>query len=145
MASSLITSWQINGKQWKQWKALFSWVPKSLSMLLSAMKLRHLLLGRKAMTNLDSKSSNITLLTKVCISSGFSSSHVWMWELDHKEGRAPKNWCFQTGTGEDFWESLGQQGDQICQSWRKSILNIHWKDWGWSSNMLATWCEEPAH
>ena len=27
---------------------------------------------------------------------GFSSSHVWMWELDHKEGWVPKNWCFQT-------------------------------------------------
>ena len=27
---------------------------------------------------------------------GFSSSHIWMWELDHKEGWAPKNWCFQT-------------------------------------------------
>ena len=27
---------------------------------------------------------------------GFSSSHVQMWELDHKEGWAPKNWCFQT-------------------------------------------------
>ena len=25
---------------------------------------------------------------------GFSSSHIWMWELDHKEGQAPKNWCF---------------------------------------------------
>ena len=25
---------------------------------------------------------------------GFSVSHVWMWELDHKEGRMPKNWCF---------------------------------------------------
>ena len=25
---------------------------------------------------------------------GFSSSHVWMWELDHEEGWAPKNWCF---------------------------------------------------
>ena len=27
---------------------------------------------------------------------GFSSGHVWMWELDHKEGWAPKNWCFWT-------------------------------------------------
>ena len=27
---------------------------------------------------------------------GFSSSHVWMWEMDHKEGWASKNWCFQT-------------------------------------------------
>ena len=57
-----------------------------------------------------------------------------MWELDYKESWASKNWCFQTGAGEDSWESLGQQGDQICQSWRKSILNMHWKDWGWSSN-----------
>ena len=33
-------------------------------------------------------------------SDGFSSSHVWMWELDHKEGWEPKNWCFWTGAGE---------------------------------------------
>ena len=51
---------------------------------------RHLILGRKAMTNLDSvlKSRDISLPTKVCMTSqsyGFSSSHVWMWELDHKE------------------------------------------------------------
>ena len=37
------------------------------------------------------------LPTNVCIVNyGFSSSHVWMWELDHKEGRVLKNWCFQT-------------------------------------------------
>ena len=49
---------------------------------------RHLLLGRKAMTNLESglKSKNITLQTKGPYSQsyGFSSNHVWMWELDHK-------------------------------------------------------------
>ena len=33
------------------------------------------------------------------------------------------------GVGEDSWESHGLQGDQTSQSWRKSILNIHWKDW----------------
>ena len=59
---------------------------------------RHLLLGRKAMTNLDGvfKSRDITLLTKVRIVKGmdFSSSHVQIWELDHKEGWALKNWCF---------------------------------------------------
>ena len=39
---------------------------------------------------------------------GLSSSHVWMWELDHKESptEALKNWCFWTGTGEDSWDSL---------------------------------------
>ena len=51
------------------------------------------------------------------------------------------------GVGEDSWESLGLQGDQISQSKRKSTLNIHWKDWcwSWSSNSLATWCEELTH
>ena len=59
---------------------------------------RHLLLGRKAMTNPDSvlKSRDISLLTMVGIVKDFSSSHVLMWELEHKEGWAPKNWCFQT-------------------------------------------------
>ena len=60
---------------------------------------RHLLLGRKAMTNPDSvlKSRDITLLTRVCIVKlWFSSSHVWMWELDHKEIWTLKNWCFWT-------------------------------------------------
>ena len=59
---------------------------------------RHLLLGRKVMTNLDSilKSRNITLPTKVHLvkAIGFSSGHVWMWELDYKESWALKNWCF---------------------------------------------------
>ena len=36
---------------------------------------------------------------------GFSSSHVWMWELDHKEGWAPKNWCFQIVVLEKTLES----------------------------------------
>ena len=55
------------GKQWKQWQTFFSWAPKSLQMVIAAMKF--LLLGRKAMTNLDSilKSKDITLLTKVCL------------------------------------------------------------------------------
>ena len=47
--------------------------------------------------------------------------------------------------GEDSWESLGLQGDQTSQYWRKSTLNTHWKDWSWSSNTLATWCEELTH
>ena len=41
--------------------------------------------------------------------------------------------------------SHGQQGDQTNQSYRKSVLNIHWKDWCWNSNPLATWCEELSH
>ena len=65
MASGPITSWQIDGETVAD---LFFWAPKSLQVVTAAMK-RHLLLGRKVMTNVDSilKSRDITLLTKVCL------------------------------------------------------------------------------
>ena len=70
---------------------------------------RHLLLGRKVMTNLDSilKSRVITLPTKVLLIKAmvFSSSHVWMWKLDYKESWALKNWCFWTVVLEKTLES----------------------------------------
>ena len=48
---------------------------------------------------------------------GFSSSHVQMWELDHKESWALKNWCFWTrGVREDSWESFGVQGNLTSPS-----------------------------
>ena len=47
---------------------------------------------------------------------GFSSSHAQMWELDHKEDRAEELMLSNYGVGEEFWESLGQQGDQTSQS-----------------------------
>ena len=58
---------------------------------------RCLLLRRQVMTNLDSmlKSRDVILPTKVHLVS-FSSSHVWMWELDYKKSWAPKYWCFWT-------------------------------------------------
>ena len=40
LASSPITSWQIDGKQWKQWLTLFFWAPKSLQMVSAAVKLK---------------------------------------------------------------------------------------------------------
>ena len=66
MAFSPITSWQIDGETMET-VTNFSWAPKSLQMMTAAMKLRHLLLGRKAMTNLDSilKSRDINLQTKL--------------------------------------------------------------------------------
>ena len=56
------------------------------------------LLGRKAMTNINSMLKSWDFAEKGLSSQsyGFSSSHVWMWELDYKESRAPKNWCFWT-------------------------------------------------
>ena len=69
---------------------------------------RPLLLGRKAMTNLDSILKSRHYVANKGLSSksnGFSSSHVWMWELDYKERWAPKNWCFWTVVLEKTLES----------------------------------------
>ena len=75
---------------------------------------------------------------------GFSSSHVWMLELDYRENWVLKNWCFEL----QCWRRLlrvpwtaGRSNQSIL---KKSALNIYWKDWCWSwnSNTLATWYEE---
>ena len=69
---------------------------------------RCLLPGRKAMTNLDSILKSRHHFTNKGLYSqsyGFSSSHMWIWGLDHKEGWAPKNWCFWTVVLEKTLES----------------------------------------
>ena len=71
MASGPITSWEIDGKQWKQCQTLFFWAPKSLQMVTAAMKLKDAYsLEAKLTTNLDSifKSRDITLPPKVVLS-----------------------------------------------------------------------------
>ena len=83
MASGPITSWEIDGETVETVSDFIFWAPKSLQMVTVAMKIkRHLLLGIKAMTNLDNilKSRDITLPTKVHLVKAvvFSSSHVWM-------------------------------------------------------------------
>ena len=88
MVSGPITSWQIDGET----EANFIWGVSKITAdddCNHEIK-RHLLIERKSMTNLDNifKSRDITLSTQVCLISqsyGFSSSHVWMWELDSKE------------------------------------------------------------
>ena len=79
------------------------------------------------MSNLDSllKSRDITLPTKLWLvkAMDFSSSHVWMWELEYKESWAAKNWCFWTVVLEKTFESpLDTKGIQPVhpkgnQSW----------------------------
>ena len=86
------------GKQWKQWQTLFRGSKITADGDCSHEIKRHLLLGRKAMTNLDSilKGRDITFPTKVRLVKAmvFFSSHVWMWELDYKENWVLKNWWF---------------------------------------------------
>ena len=72
------------------------------------LKKRRLLLGRKALANLDTilKSRSITLPKNVHqVKAWFSSSHVWMWGLDHKDSWVPKNWCFWTVALDKTFES----------------------------------------
>ena len=132
MLSGPITSWQIDGKQWKQWQTLFSWAPKSLQMVTTSMKLKDtfFLEGKydKPRQHIKKQRHYFTHKGPYSQSYGFSSSHVWMWELDYKEKWTPKNCCFWTGVGEDSWESLGLQGDPTSPFWRKSVLNVDWKD-----------------
>ena len=70
---------------------------------------RRLFLGRKAMTNQDSvlKSKRHHFVDKGPYSQGYglSRSHIWFWDLDHKECRAPQNWCFWTVMLEKTLES----------------------------------------
>ena len=141
-----ITSWQIYGEIVKTVTDFILGGSKITADGKCSLEIkRHLHLGRKVMTNPDSilKSRDIILPTKGLSSQsyGFSSSQVWMRELNYKESWALKNWCFWTVVLE---KTLGLQGDPTSLSYMKSALNIHWKDWCWSwnSNTLATWCEQ---
>ena len=118
---------------------------------------RHLLFGRKVMTNIDSILKSCHYFTKKrhyftnkCPSSqsyDFSSSHVWMWELEYKESWVLKNWC--------FWTVVLDKALRVSWTARRSNQSIlkeinpeySWKDWCWSwnSNTLATWCEVLTH
>ena len=91
MASGPISSWKIDGEMMETvTNFIFLDSKMTADGDCSHETKRHLLLGRKAMTNLDSvlKNRDITLPTKVCIVKDmvFSSSHVWVRELAHKEG-----------------------------------------------------------
>ena len=100
MVSDSITSWQIQGDKMKAMTDFILLGSKVTTGSNCSHEIkRRLLLGRKAMTNLDSmlKSKDITLMKKVHRQNyGFSSSQERMWELDHKEGWALRNWWLQT-------------------------------------------------
>ena len=109
MASGPITSWQIEGEQVEQWQILFSLAPKPLRMVTTAMKLKDDCSWKKsyAKTRQRIQKQRHYFANKGLSSQsyGLSSGHVWIWELAHKEGWAPKNWCFWTVVLENTLES----------------------------------------
>ena len=139
------------GKQWKQWQALFWGFQNHCRWWQQPWIKRCLVLGRKVMTNLDRvlKSRDITLPTKVHLVKAMTFSVVmygcesWTikkaecWRID-----AFELWCWIRLLRAPWTARRSNQSIL-----RKSVLNIHWKDWcwSWSSNTLATWCENLTH
>ena len=105
MTSDTITSWQIDGQTVSEFISGGSKITADGDC--SHEIERRLLLGRKVMTNLDSilKSRDITDKSSHSQSYGFSSGHEQIWEWDHKENWAPKNWCFWTVVLEEIIDS----------------------------------------
>ena len=104
MASGPITSWKIDGEQWKQWETISLGSKITTDGDCSHNIKRCLLLGRKAMTNLESmlKSRNITLPTKVCIVKAMVFSVVMYrcesWTIkkaEHWRIDAFELWCYR--------------------------------------------------
>ena len=150
IASSSITSWQIDGETMKSMTEFILGGSKITADGDCSHKIkRWFLLGRKAMTNLDSilKSRDITLPTKVHLVKAMFFPLVMYGYKSWTVKKAERWRILNCGVGEDSWESLGLQGDLTSQFKGKSVLNIHWKDWCWSwnSNTLAAWCEELIH
>ena len=106
MASGPITLWQIDGGNNGNRDRLFWRVPKSLHMVAVAMKLKHICsLEEKLWQHIKKQWHYFANIGPSSQCYDFSSSHVWMWELDHKESWALKNWCFWTVVLEKTLES----------------------------------------
>ena len=97
MASSPITLWQIDGETMETVRDFIFLGSKITADGVCSHEIkRWLLLGRKALTNLDNILKSRDIINKGLSSQsyGFSSRHVWMWELDYKESWPLKNWHF---------------------------------------------------
>ena len=86
-------------KERKEWQTLFFWAPKSLQLVIIAMKLKDACSLKESYHQLRQhiKKQRHYFVNKGPSSQsyGFSSSHVWMWELDHKESWLPKIGAFE--------------------------------------------------
>jgi len=143
-----ITSWQIDGEIME---TVRDFIFGSSKITADVEIKRCLLHGRKAMTNLDSvlKSRDITLPTKLHLVKAMIFPVVMYgcesWTVkkaEHQRIDAFELWCWRRFLRVPWTARKSNQSIQ-----RKSVLNVHWKDWcwNWSSNTLATWCEELTH
>ena len=135
----------------KQWQTLFLGGSKITADGSCSHEIkRRLLLGRKVMTNLDSifKSRDIGDSGPYSQNYGLSSSHVQMWELDHKEGWALKNWCFWTVVLEKTLESPldSKENKPVNPKGNQPWMFIGRTDAKAEAPLLwPPWCQEPTH
>ena len=123
MAFGPITSWQIDGETVKTMRAfiiiIIFFAPKSLQMVTADMKWKDAPWKKsydKPRQHIKKQRHYFADKGPYSQSYGLSSSHVRMWELDYKESKALKNWCFWTVVLEKILESLGLQGDPTSPS-----------------------------
>ena len=138
------------GKKWNQWQTLFWGAPKITADGDCSHEIkRHLLLVRKAMTNVDSilKSRVITLPTKIHLVKAMVFPVVKYgcerWTI--KKAELQRIDAFELWLDKTLESLLDYK--EIQPVHQQSVLNIHWEDWCWSwnSNTLATWCKELTH
>ena len=132
MASDAITPWQIDGETVETVSDLIFFGSKNTADGDCSHEIKRcLLLGRKAMTNLDNilKSRDITLPKKVHVVKAMVFPVV-MYDVrvGPKRRLISEKLCFELQCWRRFLRVLGLQGDQTSQSEKKSTLNIHWKD-----------------
>ena len=144
MGSGPITSWQIDGETVEMvTDFIFLGFRITADGDCSHEIKRCLLLGRKAMTYLDRipKSKDITLPAKI------HTVKVMVFPAVMKgcESWTIKKAKHQRTNAFKLWTARRSNQSVRTDFLRKSTLNIHWKDWSWSSNTLATWCKQPAH
>ena len=144
MTSSPITSWQNRrGKKWKKWQISSSWALKSLWMVTVAMKSEDncFSAGKRWQTQTACWKADITLPTKGHVVKVIVfPRHIRLWELGHKEGRAPRIdafrlWCWGRLLRIPLIARRSNQSILKEISPEKSL-----KDWcwNWSSNILVT-------
>ena len=167
MASGPIISWEIDGGTVETVTDLFSWAPKSLQLVTVAMKLKDAFPWKKIYDqprqHIEKQRHFFANKGPSCQSYGFSSGHVWMWELDFKESWAPKNWCFWTVVLEKtlespldskeiqpvhpkrnrFWIFIGR-ADAEAEIWLPGAKNWliwkdpdAWKNWRWEEKEMT--------
>ena len=152
MAPGPITSWQIDGKQWKQWQTIF-WGSKITAHGDCSHEIkRYLLLGRKAMTNLDSilNSRDITLPTKVHLVKAMVFPVVMYgcerWTIkkaEHWRIDVFELWCWRRLLKNPLdCKEIHPVHPKGNQSW---IFIGRTDVWSWNSNTLATWFKELTH